>query len=869
MMSDNKKDSTPPDARISGDRHSESIVPALGGSSSCEGHVSPLATSGGTHPVIVSNENLQTRVVLAYPKDDYTQNKDHQEASTSTAKINDTNLSDHTVAEMDISEIISISSDDDEIPAGMDMSKSAKKRRKKRKMVSSPEIDNEEDSIPDKEKFTVNTRSRIDELTANLHLESIPDVNAQINEHLSTIQDIRRKTKNMRGSDKGKIKVLVEAIRVAARNMAIRATSSEDPIFWRAKYYDLENQVLDIKAQNISLTKKLETLQRNIQNRDAMEFPDYSVDLDENELLSLSGIKKGNAPRRLTDAATNTSTNDNTHARRETAQNSGLVDLFGSTSVVRDKVDINISIIHAIDRLNSRMTQLAHEIKALRDRDDKISVDLHRHNLQQNRIDNYTVNNKKQHKNNNMNKKSSRQVANSTVSQPHTHLRVKFDDGESEGSISSSSVQRISKKKTNVNKKNYNNNNNRVERENTYHSNVRNVEFSSYTEEETPKKAATNVMPGDDSVGMSSQDTSNWASVVKRGRSKKKENTNIRKRNTRLEESLISGPTEFGSQDRLYVKNYNIGNNSGNNTGNGNRIMYSNREAISILKKKLPNSAAISIICTNPDVLYSDIMKLAREKISLRDIGIENTKIRRAVSGGVIIEIFGRDCSLKADRLHDELRKLFANDGSVHINRPVKKVQLKLSGLDDSVTILDIKKAFTENSKCNREDVTCGPIRFFRGGLGTSVVQCPVAIALHIFETGNFCIGWSTIHIELLKARPVRCFRCFAVGHTVQRCPSAVDRTQCCFRCGLPGHKSLDCVNEVRCPVCDERNLSTNHLAGGERCIPVRPKIVKTRVVRESKSSPVNKNTHLGYNPAARRAQGSATADMDIETALP
>jgi len=170
------------------------------------------------------------------------------------------------------------------------------------------------------------------------------------------------------------------------------------------------------------------------------------------------------------------------------------------------------------------------------------------------------------------------------------------------------------------------------------------------------------------------------------------------------------------------------------------------------------------------------------------------------------------------------------------------------------------------NGNCDKEDITCGPIRYFRGGLGTSIIQCPVVVALRIFELDNFCIGWSTILVELLKSRSVRCFRCFASGHTMQRCPSATDRTQCCFRCGMPGHKSLDCTNDVRCPICDERNLPTNHLAGGERCIPVKPKIIKTRVVRDNKLSPRRNNTQIGYNPVARKVQESASADMDLDS---
>jgi len=413
-----------------------------------------------------------------------------------------------------------------------------KKRRKKRKFISSPELEDKEESVPEKEKFSVDTRSRIDELTANLHLESIPDVNAQINEHLTTIQEIRRRTKNMKSSDKGKIKVLVEAIRVATRNMAIKASSSEDPVFWRAKYFELENQILELKTQNTTLTRQVDALRKNIHNRDAMEFPDFSAELDENELLFLSGSKKGDISRKpsdKTDAATNTSKNDNINTECVTLRDNNIVDLFGNTSIVRDKVDINISVIHAIDRLNAGMTQLAREIKSFRDRDERITVDARRNVLEQKRINN-EVTNIKQHKTNDKNKIIARETMNPAGLQPRTQPKVKFDGGESDGSFSSSSVARISKRQRR--ERNYHDDNSVFNRNNTYSLNQRNTDFSSYTEEETFRKSTAVATPGEDSMAASSRDSTSWVTVVKRGRSRNKKKNDIRKENVRSEESI-------------------------------------------------------------------------------------------------------------------------------------------------------------------------------------------------------------------------------------------------------------------------------------------------------------------------------------------
>lgn len=77
-------------------------------------------------------------------------------------------------------------------------------------------------------------------------------------------------------------------------------------------------------------------------------------------------------------------------------------------------------------------------------------------------------------------------------------------------------------------------------------------------------------------------------------------------------------------------------------------------------KKRLrnpPRTVAIGIKTRSEDVSYADIMKKAREKISLADLGIEDTKIRRGINGGIIIEIPEQEQdqgSTKANKLADK-----------------------------------------------------------------------------------------------------------------------------------------------------------------------------------------------------------------------
>jgi len=99
-----------------------------------------------------------------------------------------------------------------------------------------------------REVFNVATRSKIDKLTSDFRLSSIADVHAQTQSFIDEIQQIRCKSRKFTGSDNGRLKVLAEAIRVAVKDLPIRANSSEDPLYWREKFFELERQTTDIKV---------------------------------------------------------------------------------------------------------------------------------------------------------------------------------------------------------------------------------------------------------------------------------------------------------------------------------------------------------------------------------------------------------------------------------------------------------------------------------------------------------------------------------------------------------------------------------------------------------------------------------------------
>jgi hypothetical protein len=281
--------------------------------------------------------------------------------------------------------------------------------------------------------------------------------------------------------------------------------------------------------------------------------------------------------------------------------------------------------------------------------------------------------------------------------------------------------------------------------------------------------------------------------------------------------SKIREREEQSKNKEVWIK---VGNNSRKkkdinkkDTGNTHK-----QQAINKTSKKVPRSSAVTITCTGNDYSYANALKRTRSTVSLNSIGIEKLVLRRAITGGINLEIPRTDNNNKAIRLENKLKEVFRDTGVV-INRPQKKAEIRIFNLDDSITTEEIKDRLMKEGNCYASDIKCGEIRKTRrNGLGSIWIQCPVAVAVKLAEKGSINIGWSEAKVMLLKNRPLQCFKCLAVRHTVQRCLSEKDRNKMCFRCGEEGHRIKDCKNRIKCPMCMDRSMKADCRVGSELC---------------------------------------------------
>ncbi|CAK1598206.1 unnamed protein product [Parnassius mnemosyne] len=268
---------------------------------------------------------------------------------------------------------------------------------------------------------------------------------------------------------------------------------------------------------------------------------------------------------------------------------------------------------------------------------------------------------------------------------------------------------------------------------------------------------------------------------------------------------------------------------------------------------RTPASAAVTVTLPKDSVLtYAKVMGEAKARIQLAELGIDSVRQKRAVTGGLLLEIAGQDCNSKADKLAAKLREVFC-DLNVRISRPIKMSDIRLKDLDDAVSPCEIAAAIAELGGCSVDDIKVGDVRRTPTSMGTCWMRCPVTAVRKLITEGRVRIGWGSTRVELLESRPMHCYRCLEKGHVGSKCPNEVDRSTRCYACGEPGHRANQCTASVlKCPVCSDLGRPSNHRLGKQCAQPAK------RGVRKSKHPPTPSSETGTAVPAAAPSSGSA-----------
>jgi len=235
-----------------------------------------------------------------------------------------------------------------------------------------------------------------------------------------------------------------------------------------------------------------------------------------------------------------------------------------------------------------------------------------------------------------------------------------------------------------------------------------------------------------------------------------------------------------------------------------------------VRKRRLAKTAAITVTGATKGFSYAEALTEVRGKVPLDEMEIEKMTMRRTTNGGRIFEISESDAVEKADLLAGKIRKILGAEARVA--RPFVKGEMRVIGLDDSVTSEEVATKISQLGPCDRTLVKVGAICVMRNGLGTVWVQCPLAVANKVAGRKKISIGLTVAKVELLASRPTQCYKCWEYGHTRPRCNSTRDLTGIRFRCGGRGHTANSCVGPVKCPPCELDGATCDHRFGSLVC---------------------------------------------------
>ncbi|KAF9790221.1 hypothetical protein SFRURICE_010881 [Spodoptera frugiperda] len=133
-------------------------------------------------------------------------------------------------------------------------------------------------------------------------------------------------------------------------------------------------------------------------------------------------------------------------------------------------------------------------------------------------------------------------------------------------------------------------------------------------------------------------------------------------------------------------------------------------------------------------------------------ITLQPDAVKRGVTYGDVLAklkgaVPGATSSPSADALAERLRACLGAD-EARVSRPTKCLDLRILGLDDSVTAEEIVAVVARTGGCPADQVKAGTIRAGNSGR-TVVVSCPVLAAKKIKEGRRLLVGWVSAQIIL------------------------------------------------------------------------------------------------------------------------
>lgn len=143
-------------------------------------------------------------------------------------------------------------------------------------------------------------------------------------------------------------------------------------------------------------------------------------------------------------------------------------------------------------------------------------------------------------------------------------------------------------------------------------------------------------------------------------------------------------------------------------------------DSASVVKfgRRLIKSAVVAITNKPGGASYAEILAKARERMSLKDLGIQDTVIRRAMNGAIVIEVPRPHGKQLASTLSNSLAAALGKDAKVL--HPVAMGELRMRGIDTSTSADEVRAELELLDGCSSRDIKVSSISSMRDGMGVA-----------------------------------------------------------------------------------------------------------------------------------------------------
>ncbi|KYB29499.1 hypothetical protein TcasGA2_TC032967 [Tribolium castaneum] len=272
--------------------------------------------------------------------------------------------------------------------------------------------------------------------------------------------------------------------------------------------------------------------------------------------------------------------------------------------------------------------------------------------------------------------------------------------------------------------------------------------------------------------------------------------------------------------------------------------------------------ATSTILVSNKDQEFPELLKTVKEALKNQDVGVELKAATATKKGDVLLSVKGGKDLSKIQKV------LTSKTGATVTTRLAGERLVLVKDIDastcDKEVIAAIRSAFPDK---NTESVKVESLRSsYKDGPQTARVRAEKGLVDAMLERGKIRVG-----IFTCRVRPVvevdRCARCGAITHRASQCTKG---KRSCFKCGGEGHEARSCKEtKVFCTSCNKEG----HNAGSIRC-PLYSRVVsmETQRVQTRKPTPPTKSRQdpSGNQAESERSQkGSSPSYSWQERALP